>query len=195
MKSILYLNATVWSVRSSLFVEFMFNGAMYAVGDIYRHPNGNVSRFVAALECVLHKINTNNPCVLAGDMNIDIIKFSNEDVTAYMSTLMSSKYLPYITVPSRITQLSTTCIDHIFMKISHKDKVLNIMSGLFCCDITDHCHVFYLWNLRNTTKLMRAPWPEFLARKTVPILYKKCSPIIGMKSVTIPEKKYMTDMF
>ena len=38
----------------NLFVEFMFNGVMYIVGGIYRHPNGNVSHFVAALECVLH---------------------------------------------------------------------------------------------------------------------------------------------
>ena len=99
----------------SLFVEFMFNGTMYTVGGIYRHRNGNVSHFVSALECVLH-INETRATVLAGDMNIDSIKFSNEDVMSYMSTLMSFKYLPYITLPSRITQLSTTCIDHIFMQ-------------------------------------------------------------------------------
>ena len=111
----------------SLFVEFMFNGAMYTVVFFYRHPNGNVSHFVSALECVLHKINSTRTTVLAGDTNIDIINFSNEDVMSYMSF----KYLPYITIPSHITQLSTTCIDHIFMKTSHKDKVLDIMSGLF----------------------------------------------------------------
>ena len=27
----------------SLFVEFMLNGAMYTIGGIYRHPNGNLS--------------------------------------------------------------------------------------------------------------------------------------------------------
>ena len=63
-----------------LFVEFMFIGAMYTVGGIYRHPNGNVSHFVAALEYILHEINTNRTTVLAGDMNINIINFSNEDV-------------------------------------------------------------------------------------------------------------------
>ena len=62
----------------SLFDEFMFNGAMYTIGGIYRHPNGNVSLFVSALECVLHKMNTNRNTVLAADINIDIIKFSNE---------------------------------------------------------------------------------------------------------------------
>ena len=120
----------------------MFNGAMYTVGGIYRHPNGNVSHFVSVLECALHKIDTNSTTILAGDINIDIIKFSNEDVVSYVSTLMSFKYLPYITVPSRITQLSTTCIDHMFMNTSKKDKVLNAMSGLFYCEITDHLPCF-----------------------------------------------------
>ena len=68
-------------------------------------------------------------------MNINIIKFSNKDVMSYMLTLMSFKHLPCITVPSRITQLSTTSIDHIFMKTSHKDKVLNLLSGLIYCKI------------------------------------------------------------
>ena len=68
----------------SLCVEFMFNGAMYTVGGIYRHPNGNVSHFVSALECALHTIDTNRTTILAGDINIDIIKFSNEDVVSYV---------------------------------------------------------------------------------------------------------------
>ena len=57
----------------SLFVEFMFNVAMYTVGGIYRHRNVNVSHFVSALECVLHKIDTNRTTILAGDINIDIV--------------------------------------------------------------------------------------------------------------------------
>ena len=149
----------------SLFVEFMFNGAMYTVGGIYRHPNGNVSHFVAALECVLLKINTNRTTVLAGDMNIDIIKFSNEDVMFYMSTLMSFRYLPYITVPSRITQLSTTCIDHIFMKTYQKDKVLNVMSGLFYCDITDHLPCFLSLKFEKYNRIDERPMTRIFGEK------------------------------
>ena len=160
----------------SLFVEFMFNGAMYTVGGIYRHPNGNVSHFVSALECVLHKIYANRTTILAGDINIDIIKFSNEDVVSYVSTLMSFKYLPCITVPSRITQHSTTCIDHMFMKTSKKDKVLNAMSGLFYCEITDHLPCFLSLKFENTNERIRGRWPEFLVSKIVPFLYKRCSP-------------------
>ena len=179
----------------SLFVEFLFNGAMYTVGGIYRQPNGNVYNFVAALECVLHKINTNRTTVLAGDMNIDIIKFSNEDVMSYMSTLMSFKYLPYITVPSRITQLSATCIDHIFIKTSHKDKVLNIMSGLLYCDITDYLPCFLSLKFDAYNRTDEKPMTRFLARKNCANFIHNCSPIIGRKSITIPEKKFITNLF
>ena len=33
----------------------------------------------------------NRTIVLAGDMNIDIIKWSNEEVVSYMTTLMSQQ--------------------------------------------------------------------------------------------------------
>ena len=96
------------------------------VGGIYRHPNGNVSHFISDLEAVLNHIDNDKTAVLAGDLNIDIIKFSNEDVVSYVTTLMFYGYLPYMTLPSRITDFSMTCIDHIFVRLTHREKVLNI---------------------------------------------------------------------
>ena len=71
-------------------------------------------------------------------MNIDIIKFSNEDVVSYITTLMSYGYLPYITIPSRITNSSMTCIRNSFVRLSRREKMLSIICGLFHCDIVDH---------------------------------------------------------
>ena len=48
-----------------LFVEFLFNAAMCAVGDIGQHPSGIVSPFVFAFECVLCMINTDRIIILA----------------------------------------------------------------------------------------------------------------------------------
>ena len=104
----------------SLFVEFKYNGMMYSIGGIYRHPNGNVSHFVSALKLLLNDLDNGRTTIIAGDLDIDIMKFTNIHVISYMTTMMAYKYFPYITLPSRITQLSTTCIDHIFMKKSHK---------------------------------------------------------------------------
>ena len=173
----------------SLFVEFMFNGAMYTVGGIYRHPNGNASHFVAAPECELHKINTNRTTVLAGDMNIDIIKFSNEDVMLYMSTLMYFKYLPNTTVPSRIAQLSTTYIDHIFMKTSQKDELL------IYCDITDHLPCFLSLKFEKYNRTDERPMTRIFGEKNCANFIQKCSPIIWMKSIVILEKKVIFYLF
>ena len=47
---------------------------MYSIGGIYRHPNGNVSHFVSALELLLNDLDNGRTTIIAGDMNIDIIK-------------------------------------------------------------------------------------------------------------------------
>ena len=92
----------------SLFIEFVYNGILYTVGGIYRHPSGNVSHFVSSLETILTKLDDRKN---VGDMNIDLIEYTNENVMSYMSY----RYLPYVTLPNHITQFFyTTCIDHIF---------------------------------------------------------------------------------
>ena len=87
---------------------------------------------------MLNQIDNDKTTVLAGHMNIDIIKFSKEDVVSCVTTLMSYGYLPYITLPSRIKDFSMTCIDHIFIRLNRRENVLNILSGLFYCDLSDH---------------------------------------------------------
>ena len=104
-----------------LSIAFHYTGSAHNVGGVYRHPNGKVQHFITNLETVLNKIDNGKTTVLAGDVNIDIIKFSNEDVVSYMTTLMSYRFLQYVTLPSRITYFSMTCMDHIFVRLSHKD--------------------------------------------------------------------------
>ena len=61
----------------SLFIEFCYRGIAYTVGGLYRHPNGNVSHFISDLEIVLNQVDIDKTTILTGDINIDIIKFSN----------------------------------------------------------------------------------------------------------------------
>ena len=134
----------------SLFIEFCYRATAYTIGGIYRHPNGNVSYFITDLEIILNQIDNDETTGLAEDINIDIIKFSNEDVVSYVTTLMSYGYLPYITIPFRITHFSMTCIDHIFVRLSRREKILNIISGLFYCDISNHLPNFISINHNRT---------------------------------------------
>ena len=106
----------------SLLIESSYRGTACAVGAIYGHPNVNVSHFISDLESLLNQ--TDNDLTTVRHMNIDIVKLSIEDVVSYVTTLMPYGYLPYIKIQCCITYFSMTCID--------------ILSGLFYCDIIDH---------------------------------------------------------
>ena len=128
----------------SLFARFDYGGETYTIGGIYRHPNGNTRHFVKDLEGALDKLGPNTTSILTDDINIDIIKFEHDETCNYLSTLLSHRYLPYITLPTRITTFSATCIDHVFIKPARKNPSLvnDIVCGLLYCDISDHLPCF-----------------------------------------------------
>ena len=111
---------------------------------IYNHPNGNTRHFIEDLESALDKLAPNITSILTSDINIDIIKFQNDETCNHLSTLLSHRYLPYITLPTSITTFSATCIDHVFIKPTRNkpDLVNDIVCGLLYCDINDHLPCF-----------------------------------------------------
>ena len=93
---------------------------------------------------------------MTGDINIDIIKFENDETCYYSSTLLSYRYLPYITLPNRITIYAATWIDHTFIKPARNNPSLinDIVCGLLYCDISDHlpCFVSLITQITQNTK-------------------------------------------
>ena len=143
-----------------MFISFKFQKKNeFIIGGIYRHPNGNMKHFVDDLERTLMTINGEASCILARDMNIDIIKFENEGTLKHLTTLFSYRFLPYITLPSRITNFSATCIDHIFVRIADNKRIKSayIASGLLFNDITDHLPRFISIKCVNHITKMSGP--------------------------------------
>ena len=73
---------------------------------------------------------------LVGDMNIDLLKCSNHLKTGeYLESLFSHGFLPLITKPTRLTDHSTTLIDHIYANkkdiVSTSGITLNYISNNF----------------------------------------------------------------
>ena len=72
----------------------------------------------------------------------------------FLSMMLNKRFLPYITLPSRITETTATCIDHIFIRYPfNKNKYYPFSttdSGLLFCDISDHLPCFV--NLRTKIK-------------------------------------------
>ena len=141
----------------SLFLNFSYMNESYVIGGIYRQPNGIVNHFVNDLENTLVKFDNKTTIIIAGDMNVDLIKFENDNTSNYLTTLLSNQYLPYVTLPTRITDFSATCIDHIFVRFAknHKSQLNQVMSGIFYCDITDHLPCFLSIKIKLSNNLKR----------------------------------------
>ena len=123
-----------------LCIEISFNNTTFVLCGIYRHPNGNIGHFTSDLDILLNTLGRYKSVIIAGDINIDLMKFEIDGIMNYISSLLSQRYLPFITLPTRITSHSATCIDHIFFKQSTPS--LDSVSGIFYCDISDHLPCF-----------------------------------------------------
>ena len=137
----------------SLFIDFEFCGHKYTVAGVYRHPKGNTTHFSIALEEAVQKCDNRRTTFYCADSNIDLIKFNISHVETFLTMMLNNKFLPYITLPSRITETSATCIDHIFVRNAcdtvKKQLFLNMDSGLLFCDISDHLPCFLSLKLKN----------------------------------------------
>ena len=93
------------------------NKKTYIVASIYRHPNGNIEHFANSLDRQLHKIDKKPTCILAGDINIDLVKTQNNNVNKYNEKLLEFNFTPCINIPTRLTEISATIIDHINIRV------------------------------------------------------------------------------
>ena len=76
----------------NIWIEVLKNKTKYIIGGIYRHPDTFVVEFHKAIEVSLVKISCQQcPCLIAGDINIDLAKCGANKQTA--STLILSWYI------------------------------------------------------------------------------------------------------
>ena len=103
---------------------------------------------------------------IISDSNIDLLQYQNHAHTrTYIATLFTHGLLPLITLPTRITSNSATCIDH----ISTANRADTYDSGIIISALSDHLPVFYI----KHSRAVRVSTREFKSRKinskTIPI--------------------------
>ena len=106
---------------------------------IYRPPSASLINFSEILNGMIAD-SVNKNVVLVGDFNIDLVE--EESSTDFSNMMYSHNMYPLINVPTRVTDSSATCIDHIWYNgynVSH--------SGCFVTDISDHYLIFCVLNI------------------------------------------------
>ena len=119
------------------------------IGCIYRHPKSPsaIPHFTENLNELMKNINNNTTTIIAGDFNINLIDSENPHVEHYTDTILQNSFIPCITIPTRITDYSTTLIDHILLKTTKNHTQTKVSAGNLITDISDHLPNFIIIDL------------------------------------------------
>ena len=104
------------------------------IAGVYRPPNSPVHLFNDKINEIL-STHLRKPSMLAGDFNIDLLEL--EVGTDFVNVMQSNSFYPLINIPTRITNISSKCLDHMWYNKFNVD-----CSGSFKIDITDHYPIF-----------------------------------------------------
>ena len=113
----------------------------YNIMTCYRLPSTAADLFVTDLENFLHKPTNCSIDAFVGDINIDILNLESQISNKYLFMLMSLGFLSHINIPTRKTEKSNTCIDHIFTR-RNNPKLNAIEKCVLNSNITDHYPIY-----------------------------------------------------
>ena len=160
------LDVFLEGVLESLFVEITDKGKNVIIGVVYRPPNSDTTVFCSKINEILSKIK-NEKLHLMGDFNLDLLKSEQHQPTADFLNDLSGKGLqPLISLPTRITSVTSTIIDNIFTN----DFYRPISSGLLLTPISDHFPVF---TLLGKTGFSTDKRPRYILRRNMGIRNKE----------------------
>ena len=133
------------------------NGFIVSILAVYRPPNNQLTDACEELRLLIEEIKRNNLIFLCGDVNVDLLN-PDESECQFIDLLLSSTFSPLIDLPTRVTDTSHKCIDHIWTNSLGKFE-----SGIITHNITDHYSIF-------------VECPVVPERELVTIKYHDCSP-------------------
>ena len=96
--------------------------------------------------------NNNNVIIIACDIDIDFVKFGNDNKINYLTILLWNQYLPYVNLSTRKTDFSAAYIDDIFIRIAknYKAQLDKVMSGISTVTLPTICLAFSPLQLNRT---------------------------------------------
>ena len=104
-----------------------------------KKDKNSIDSFNNSLHYVLNNINkTKNKCIISGDFNFNLLDSLEHHTDAFVETMFSFNYYPLINKSTRITEKSSSTIDHIWTNFI-KTK---ISSCIIVHPAADHLPIF-----------------------------------------------------
>lgn len=140
----------VFQSADVLKIEFKVNTQIFTLIAIYRLHSVNKNVFLIELENCLkdrNVANMKNNLFIMGDININILD-NNVVVDEYNTLLCLNGLECLLKQPTRITDSTSTCIDHVFARIANKDNT-GVEVIVVEANITDHAMSLTTVNVRD----------------------------------------------
>ena len=136
-------------IFESLFIDIQFGNDKITCGTIYRAPKQDRfsnNQFIVQLKNALSTLNVSkNKAYIMGDVNYDLLQDSHTFTDDFVDIMYDHSFYPIINKPTRITQSSSRCIDHIWTNIHDK----NLSSAIITHKIADHLLVIQSTKIIN----------------------------------------------
>ena len=102
------------------------------IGCIYRHPSNDRQHFLETLREQLDNLNNEGKEVfILGDINVDFLKYDDNQTSEYSDMLLDQGFMPLIAKATRLTDHTSTLIDHIYANVLHSCKSGHLLSRCF----------------------------------------------------------------
>ena len=126
---------------------------------IYILPSFNSIKELS--KSLIERINTikreNKKIIIAGDLNIDLLKYSSHHTTTeFLDHMLINNLIPKITMPTRITENSSSLIDHVYTNIDKSQCI----AGTLTTDISDHYSNFILTKVSHVSN-----FPKYITHR------------------------------
>lgn len=144
----------------SIGVQAIFCGKKSLLLCIYRPPSGNIHMFMNTLTDILSQADEQNfqAIYIFGDVNIDLLKYSDTCVTEFCNLLYSFSLFPMTTKPTRITDTTMSLIDQIWTTQVEN----NVGNYIVLTDISDHYPIFSHFKYNEIIHL-----PTFITKRFI----------------------------
>ncbi|XP_033101098.1 uncharacterized protein LOC117104384, partial [Anneissia japonica] len=134
------LSNLVSTTAESIFIEIKAEPKNIILGTVYGVPDLSLLTFNSDISFLLDVINNENKkTYIAGDFNIDLLKYStHKQSSEFLGNMFNYNLYPLIHRPTRITTKTATLIDNIFTN----NMQTKISPGILYSDISDHFPIY-----------------------------------------------------
>lgn len=132
--SVSQLNVNCMACADTLLLDVRLNNSRFKLCCIYRLQEFLEVDFVSQLDNYFQYLT--NDTIFVGDFNLNILNKQSITISNYLNLMYNNGFTSLVNEPTRITQNSSSCIDHIFIR--HR-KINCFTPAIFDINLTDHC--------------------------------------------------------